>query len=213
MGFPGCSAGKESSCNAGDLGSIPGLGRSAGEEIGYPLQYSWVCLVVQLAKNLPAVQKILVWFLGQEDSLEKRKTTHSSILAWRTERCRQWFFRQYDRKNKIKKIRERNVKFSQNTHSSCITIPKRITHWMTDVCVHTHWHTHTGANTQVHMICFYDIRKSYVYMYVCMYVKFMISVYFQLNTRRLWLTSCLWCVKKDIWPIGSMHPKQILIGK
>lgn len=73
-------------------------------------------------------------------------------------------------KIKSQKIRERNVKFSRNTHSSCITIPKRITHWTTDVCVHTHWHTHTGANTQVHMICFYDIRKSYVYMYVCMYV-------------------------------------------
>ena len=39
-GFSGCSAGKESSCNAGDLGSIPGLGRSPGERNGYPLQYS-----------------------------------------------------------------------------------------------------------------------------------------------------------------------------
>ena len=39
-GFPGSSAGKESACNAGDLGSIPGLGRSPGEEIGYRLQYS-----------------------------------------------------------------------------------------------------------------------------------------------------------------------------
>ena len=40
LGFPGGSAGKESACNAGDLGSIPGLGRSSGEENGYPLQYS-----------------------------------------------------------------------------------------------------------------------------------------------------------------------------
>ena len=40
MGFPGSSAGKESTCNAGDPGSIPGSGRSAGEGIGYPLQYS-----------------------------------------------------------------------------------------------------------------------------------------------------------------------------
>ena len=39
-GFTGSSAGKESACNAGDPGSIPGLGRSAGEGIGYPLQYS-----------------------------------------------------------------------------------------------------------------------------------------------------------------------------
>ena len=40
MGFPCGSAGKESACNAGDLGSIPGLGRSTGEGKGYPLQYS-----------------------------------------------------------------------------------------------------------------------------------------------------------------------------
>ena len=40
MGFPGGSAGIESACNAGDLGLIPGLGRSPGEEKGYPLQYS-----------------------------------------------------------------------------------------------------------------------------------------------------------------------------
>ena len=39
-GFPGSSAGKESTCNAGDPGSIPGLGRSLGEGKGYPLQYS-----------------------------------------------------------------------------------------------------------------------------------------------------------------------------
>ena len=46
------SAGKESTCNAGDPGSIPGLGRSPGEGIGYPLQYSWAYLVVQKVKNL-----------------------------------------------------------------------------------------------------------------------------------------------------------------
>ena len=40
MGFPGGSGGKESACYAGDLGSIPGLGRSLGEENGNPLQYS-----------------------------------------------------------------------------------------------------------------------------------------------------------------------------
>ena len=40
MGFPCGSAGKESACNVGDLGSIPGLGRSSGEGKGYPLQYS-----------------------------------------------------------------------------------------------------------------------------------------------------------------------------
>ena len=41
MVSPGSSAGKESACNAGDPGSIPGLGRSPVEGIGYPLQYSW----------------------------------------------------------------------------------------------------------------------------------------------------------------------------
>ena len=54
-GFPGNPAGKESACNAGDPSLIPGVGRSTGEGIGYPLQYSWVSLVVQLVKNLPAM--------------------------------------------------------------------------------------------------------------------------------------------------------------
>ena len=55
MGFPDSSVGKESACNTGDTGSIPGLGRSAGEGIGYPLQCSWASLVAQLVKNLPEV--------------------------------------------------------------------------------------------------------------------------------------------------------------
>ena len=55
LGFPGSSAGKESTCNAGDPILIPGLGRSSGEGIGYPLQYSWASLVDQLVKNLPAM--------------------------------------------------------------------------------------------------------------------------------------------------------------
>ena len=83
VGFPDSSVGKESACNAGDPGSIPGLGRSAGEGIGYPLQYSWASLVAQLVKNLPAIRKTWVQSLGWEDPLEKGKATHSSILAWR----------------------------------------------------------------------------------------------------------------------------------
>ena len=51
LGFPDSSVGKKSACNAGNLGSIPELGRSTGEGVGYPLQYSWVSLVVQLVKN------------------------------------------------------------------------------------------------------------------------------------------------------------------
>ena len=61
VGFPGSSAGKESACNAGDPGLIPGSGRSTGEGIiGYPLQYSWASLVAQLVKNLPAMQETWV---------------------------------------------------------------------------------------------------------------------------------------------------------
>ena len=54
-GFPDSSVGKESACNAGDPDSIAGSGRSPGEGIGYPLQYSWASLVVQLVKNPPAM--------------------------------------------------------------------------------------------------------------------------------------------------------------
>ena len=78
-GFPDSSVGKESTCNVGDPGSILGSGRSAGEGIGYSLHYSWASLVAQLVKNLPAVQETPVRFLGQEDPLEKGKSTHSSI--------------------------------------------------------------------------------------------------------------------------------------
>ena len=64
LGFPGSSVDKESACNAGDRGSIPGSGRSAGERIGYPLQYSWAFLVAHLVKNLPAIQGDLGLILG-----------------------------------------------------------------------------------------------------------------------------------------------------
>ena len=53
----GSSVGKESACNAGDPGLIPGSGRSPGEGIGYPLQYSWASLVAQMVKNLPVMWK------------------------------------------------------------------------------------------------------------------------------------------------------------
>ena len=69
MGFPKSSVDKESTCSVGDPGSIPGLGRSAGEGIGYPLQYSWASLVAQLVKNLPAMWETLVRSVGWEDPL------------------------------------------------------------------------------------------------------------------------------------------------
>ena len=83
MGFPGSSAGKEFTCSAGDPDSIPGLGRSAGEGIGYPLQYSWASLVAQLVKNPPEMRETWVRSLGWEDILEKGTVTHTSIVAWR----------------------------------------------------------------------------------------------------------------------------------
>ena len=70
-GFPGGSTGKESTCNAGDLGSIPGLGRSPGEGKGYSLQYfglenSMDCIVrgvaeSDTAKRLPLHLYLLVF--------------------------------------------------------------------------------------------------------------------------------------------------------
>ena len=79
--LPDGSAGKESACNARDPGLIPGLGRSPGEGIGYPLQYSWAYLVAQLVNNLPAMWETWILSLGWDDLLEKGKTPHSSILA------------------------------------------------------------------------------------------------------------------------------------
>ena len=69
--FPCSSAGKESSCNAGDPTLIP------GKVIGYPLQYSWISLVAQLVKNLPTIWETWVQSLGWENPLEKGKATHS----------------------------------------------------------------------------------------------------------------------------------------
>ena len=61
LGFHDSSAGKESACNAGDPSLISGTGRSTGEEIGYPLQYSWASLVAQLVRNLPVMQETCIW--------------------------------------------------------------------------------------------------------------------------------------------------------
>ena len=57
LGFTDSSVGKEPTCNRGDPSSIPWSGRSAGEGIGYPLQYSLASFMVQLVKNLPAMQE------------------------------------------------------------------------------------------------------------------------------------------------------------
>ena len=83
MDFLDSSVGRESTCNAENTSSVPGLGRSAGEGIGYPLQYSRASLVAQLVKNLTAMWEYSVQSLGWEDPLEKGKATYSSILACR----------------------------------------------------------------------------------------------------------------------------------
>ena len=75
-GFSTSSVGKESACNTGDPSLTPGSGKSTGERIGHPLQYSWASLVAQPVKNLPAMQETWVWSLGWEDFLESK--------IWRT---------------------------------------------------------------------------------------------------------------------------------
>ena len=83
MGFPGSSAGKESTCNAGHPGFIPWSGRALEKGIGYSLQYSWAFLVAQKVKNLPAMWETWARTLGWEDPLEEDMAIDTSILAWR----------------------------------------------------------------------------------------------------------------------------------
>ena len=84
MGFPCGSAGKESACNVGDWVLFPGSGRSAGEGIGFPFQYSWASLVAHSAGKESACN------IGEPSSNPRlgrspgeRKGYHSSILVWR----------------------------------------------------------------------------------------------------------------------------------
>ena len=81
QGFPGSSAGKEFACNAGDPSSIPGLGSSPGERIGYSFQYFWASFVAQMVKNPSAMRETWVQSLGWEDPLEEGMATHLSIPA------------------------------------------------------------------------------------------------------------------------------------
>ena len=80
LGFPGSSAGKESSCNAGDPGSIPGSGRSPGEGTGYPLP-----VFLGFPSGSDGKEPTCnVGDLGLEDPLVEVKATHYRILAWRS---------------------------------------------------------------------------------------------------------------------------------
>ena len=80
LNWTGSSADKESACSAEDPGLIPGSGRSPGEWIGYPLQYSWASLVTQTVKNPPAVRDTWVWSLGREALLEEGIATTPVFL-------------------------------------------------------------------------------------------------------------------------------------
>ena len=108
LGFPSDSDGKESVCNAGDLGLIPGLGRSPEDGNGYPLQYSGLENSIRGGNGTPLQYSCLenpmdggAWwaavhgvtksrtrlsdftFTFHLHALEKEMATHSSVLAWR----------------------------------------------------------------------------------------------------------------------------------
>ena len=75
-GFPGGSAGKESACNVGDLGSIPGLGRSPGEGKGYLLQYSGLenpmdCIVHWGCKELDMTERLSLHITRRQEKRNK----------------------------------------------------------------------------------------------------------------------------------------------
>ena len=85
-GLPSSSAGKESACNAGDLGLISGLGKSPGEGLGYPLQYSWASLVAQTVKNLPATWETWIWSPGEGNGYPLQYSGLENFMdrgAWR----------------------------------------------------------------------------------------------------------------------------------
>ena len=79
-----------------DPGWIPGSGNSAGEGIGYPLQYSWASWLTQTVKNPPTMWETWVQSLVQEDLLEKGTATPSSILAWRIPWDSPWGHKELD---------------------------------------------------------------------------------------------------------------------
>ena len=79
-GFSDFSVGKESTCNAGDSGLILGSGRSPGEGIGYPLQYSWASLMAHLVKNPPAMWETWVRSLGWE--IRWRRERLPTLVFW-----------------------------------------------------------------------------------------------------------------------------------
>ena len=84
LGFPGSSAGKESTCNTRNPDLIPGSGRSTAKWIKLPTPVFLGFPGGSDSKESPAMWETWVQLLGLEDPLEKGMATHSSILAWRT---------------------------------------------------------------------------------------------------------------------------------
>ena len=78
--FPDSSVDKESACNAGYPSSLPGLGRSPGEGIGYPLQYSWASLVAQLVKNPSVMHE--TWVQSWVGKIPWRKERLPTPVFW-----------------------------------------------------------------------------------------------------------------------------------
>ena len=134
--FLGSSAGEESACNAADPSSIPGWGRSPGEGISYPLQYSWASLVAQMVKNPPAMWETWVRSLGWEDPLKEGMATHSSILAWR-----------------IPMDKRTLAGYSPRGHqeSDMTDLVSTYTHMCVYICIHIYIHTHTRAYIQAYL--------------------------------------------------------------
>ena len=97
LGFPGGSAGKESTCNLGDLGSIPGLGRSPGEGKGYSLQYSGLessmdFIVHGFAKIWTQLSDFLSCIHWVDDAILLCHPLSPSSPALDFPRSRSWFF-------------------------------------------------------------------------------------------------------------------------
>ena len=91
---PESSVGKESTCSAGDPGSVPGPGRSAGEGTGHPLQYSCTSLVAQLVKNLTAMRKS--WFDPWVGMIPWRRERLYSLQYSGLELCSSWGHKEWD---------------------------------------------------------------------------------------------------------------------
>ena len=102
LGFPSVSDGKESACNAGHPGLIPGSRRSSGEVIGYPLQYSWASLVAQLVKNPPAMQE--TWFDPWVGKVPWRRERLPTLVFWPGEFhevYRPWGYKESDKTEQL----------------------------------------------------------------------------------------------------------------